>query len=319
MLLDDFLCLFVLSFSIFFSCFWRFLEVSASISPCVRKIYAPQLPDCAPVADLTEDFVAATATSATPVVEVCFAPTCGASGSQSPVVCASRGSTVMIWTLEALETKEGKEGKRGKHGLRSHLLKTIVLEDGPMGPDIITGLDLSRSWVKEKETKGRKNEKNEVNTLLILGTNQGHLLTKKLVFKSGQTGPSSLSMSSFCELIKVDAPISDVVISSEPSTNGTDFLIVVVEGVRVSAVLLQVSSSETSATSALSCRKFHCSPPCHGVPIVSACCDTAGVFANVAQLGSSFVERANILTMDSMGHGVIWRLLEGARCRLQHA
>ena len=215
--------------------------------------------------------------------------------------------------------KEGKEGRR----VRSHLPKSIVLEDGPMGPDIITGLDLSKSWAKEKEnkeTKGRKNEKSEVyevNTLLILGTNQGHLLTKKLTFKSpGQTGPvpgpSSLSISSFCELIKVDAPISDVVISSEPSANGIDFLIVVVEGVRVSAVLLEVSGSGSE----LSCRKFHASPPCHGVPIVSACCDTAGVFANVAQLGSSFVERANILTMDSMGHGVIWRLLEGARCRL---
>ena len=171
----------------------------------------------------------------------------------------------------------------------------------------------------DQRQKNEKSEVYEVNTLLILGTNQGHLLTKKLTFKSpGQTGPgpgpgpSSLSISSFCELIKVDAPISDVVISSEPSANGIDFLIVVVEGVRVSAVLLEVSGSGSE----LSCRKFHASPPCHGVPIVSACCDTAGVFANVAQLGSSFVERANILTMDSMGHGVIWRLLEGARCRL---
>ena len=266
------------------------------------------------MADLTEEFVAKTATSATPVVEVCFAPTPGASGGQSPVLCASRGPTVMIWTLE---TKEGKEGKHGT--LRSHLLKSIILEDGPMGPDIITGLDLSRSWAREnKETKGRKNEKNEVNTLLILGTNQGHLLTKKLTFKSptgqtgqiGQTGPSSLSISSFYEL-KVDVPISDVVISSEPSVNGTDFLLVVVEGVRVSAVLLEVSGSSCS----VSCRKFQPSPPCHGVPIVSACCDTAGVFANVAQLGSSFVDRANIVTMDSMGDAVIWRL-EGARCCL---
>lgn len=282
-----------------------FLLALADTSGSV-KIYAPQLPDSAPVLDLTEEFVAKTATSATPVVEVCFAPTHSASGaSGGPVVCASRGSTVMLWTLE------GKEGKEGKHGVRSHLLKSIVLEDGPSGPDIITGLDLSMSWAREnKETKGRKNEKNEVNTLLILGTNQGHLLTKKLTFKSqtGQTGPSSPSISSFCELIKVDAPISDVVISSDPSMNGTDFLIVVAQGVQVSAVLLEVSGSGN-----VSCRKFSASPPCHGVPIVSACCDTAGVFANVAQLGSSFVERANIFTMDSMGHGVIWRLPEGGQ------
>ena len=250
----------------------------------IRNVYAPQLAD-SHVADLTDEFVNKTASTATPVVEVRFVPT----PCSCPVLCASRGFTVMIWAL-----RPGPSGKL----YESYLLKTIVLEDRH---DIITGMDLSRSWASS--VKNRKSH--EVNSLLVLGTTQGNLLLKKLSFKcsssssaSGASSAPNFNVSPFGE-IKVDAPISDVVIDSDPSMTGTDFLIAIVQGIRLSAV---------TATATGECQKYLAASPCHGVPIVSACCDTSGVFTNLTAPGSSFLERVNIVTVDSMGHAVIWRL-----------
>ena len=255
-----------------------------------RQIFAP----CAAsehllVADLTEEF-RSKATRATPLVEVCFAPQDFGLG---PVLCASRGCTVMIWSIGEREKRQEKRPPR--------LLKCISLEDGALGANIITSMDLSWNW---GQVKPKVKSNKDANVLLALGTNHGHLITKKLTCKSTQSN-ATLSVSPL-EQIEVESAVTDVVVYSDPAADGTDFLVAIAQGIKVSAVVIHASFSGRE-----SLRHYAAGPPCHGMPIVSVCCDTAGVFSAWNKETGSFVERVNVVSMDSTGHTVIWQLSEG--------
>jgi len=243
------------------------------------------------VADLTEEF-RSKATLVTPLVEVRFAPQDFGLGA---VLCASRGCTVMIWSIGECEEKRDR-------GLLPRLLKCISLEDGALGANIITSMDLSWNWGQVKHAKVKSNK--EANVLLALGTNHGHLITKKLTCKSAQSN-ATLTVSPL-EQIEVESTVTDVVVYSDPAADGTDFVIAIAQGIKVSAVVIHASFSGRE-----SLRHYAAGPPCHGMPIVSVCCDTAGVFSACNKETGSFVERVNVVSMDSTGHTVIWQLSEG--------
>ena len=273
------------------------LWLCASCNVCLhpRQIFAP----CAAserllVADLTEEF-RSKATLVTPLVEVRFAPQDFGLGA---VLCASRGCTVMIWSIGECEEKRDR-------GLLPQLLKCISLEDGALGANIITSMDLSWNWGQVKHAKVKSNK--EANVLLALGTNHGHLITKKLTCKSAQSN-ATLTVSPL-EQIEVESTVTDVVVYSDPAADGTDFVIAIAQGIKVSAVVIHASFSGRE-----SLRHYAAGPPCHGMPIVSVCCDTAGVFSACNKETGSFVERVNVVSMDSTGHTVIWQLSEGKVC-----
>lgn len=204
----------------------------------------------------------------------------------------------MIWSIGECEEKRDR-------GLLPRLLKCISLEDGALGANIITSMDLSWNWGQVKHAKVKSNK--EANVLLALGTNHGHLITKKLTCKSAQSN-ATLTVSPL-EQIEVESTVTDVVVYSDPAADGTDFVIAIAQGIKVSAVVIHASFSGRE-----SLRHYAAGPPCHGMPIVSVCCDTAGVFSACNKETGSFVERVNVVSMDSTGHTVIWQLSEGKVC-----
>ena len=263
-------------------------EGKADLCHCLRQIYAPCDGDGLLV-DLSNDF-RKKAPVQSPVVEVCFAPTPVAAAGEgfSAVLCTSRGPNVLIWHCLPTGT--------------CHLLNSISLEK----EDLITALDLSKSY-------GEKTQ-----AMLVLGTNLGNIHFKVLISKSKKTDetriqPFSISdASSHLETLNVNGCITDVVAFSDANLNGTDLLVAIAHGVRVSAVIFAL---ETVATGQATRQFFQTSSPCHALPIVSLACDTVGVFANdqpsATSASKGIAARGNVLSLDSSGQAVIWHFSEG--------
>lgn len=257
------------------------------------------------------------------VVEVCFAPTpvliesegrtgkderkderkIGKAGTVRPsgkrfsaVLCASKGPHVVIWHCLPSGTCQ--------------LVKSISLDS-----EVITALTVSRSFGAQPQT---------LKSMLVLGTKLGRLHFKQLHLstKDHKDREVRISPISTSDLETADRCVTEVKVFCDADGDSTDLLVAIAHGVQLSCAVLRISDDGHLETSRSRREKstrheeehvswLMASTPCHGLPIVSLLCDTTGVLAaSDPMLGSSFVSRANVLTLDSSGYAVIWQLEE---------
>eukprot|EP00913_Durusdinium_trenchii_P005555 g5176.t1 len=131
-----------------------------------------------------------------------------------------------------------------------------------------------------------------------------------------------ISPISTSDLETADRCVTEVKVFCDADGDSTDLLVAIAHGVQLSCAVLRISDDGHLETSRSRREKstrheaehvswLMASTPCHGLPIVSLLCDTTGVLAaSDPMLGSSFVSRANVLTLDSSGYAVIWQLEE---------
>ena len=245
---------------------------------------ATDLKDSALV-DLSEDFERATRTeSRASILDLCFwpSPICIDGKQAAALLCACRGSSVVIWKL-------GPKFDGNPHRLRRVVLPSVE----------ITAVAASSIW---------KSLDGSLLSLLAMATSTGQVHVRRISVSDG----SELSVSApLCE-----TPVFDVGLGSigqlavlTDISDEIEVFLAVGRGVHVSAAVLRCSK-KGALKQVLA---YTASAPCHAVPVVSVLCCAGGILSQT----DSRYRNANILSMDSSGQGVLWQLpceTEGGTC-----
>ncbi|CAE7227069.1 GAS8 [Symbiodinium natans] len=243
--------------------------------------------------DLSEDFLEATgAESRAAVLDLCFWPSPLCIGKQevaeaAALLCACRGSSLVIWKLGPRFAENCKSGKGSR-------LKHIALE-----PSVeITAVAASSIWQASDGS---------LLSLLAIASSKGQVHVKKVTVH----GDGSLSIAPLCKtpvLEVVNAPfcvgrVGQIALLTD-AWEEVEVYLAVGHGVLVSAAVVHCNKDgDLKGVSA-----YAASTPCHAIPVVSVLCAAAGILNSAHDSGYSNSWRADVLSMDSSGHAVLWQL-----------
>ena len=224
--------------------------------------------------DLTRDFQQATGDKYRASLDVCFWPSPlmvleGGRQEAAALLCACRGSSAVIWQV-------------GPSFGCPQRLALVRLE-----PSLeITAVAASSSW---KASDG------SLVSVLALATSSGQVHARKVSVDSN--GCMSTSVLGSAAVFEVGNCVGQLALLTNISED-VEVVLAVGHGVRVSAAVLSCSKEG----SLKSVTTYAARSACHALPIVSVLCVASGIVTPSFSSGN-----ADVLSMDTSGHGVLWQ------------